>query len=123
MKKKIHHFLKGKYYCVHGNEISFPCGGCNPKLLPKPTTPNEQPWEEFDKLFAGHSRLLARNGYYKLEEIKDFIRSKLSAEREKYNELILAVVGKFEGETRHETALRYIREREAGSSQAARTNP
>lgn len=29
-----------------------------------------------------------------------------------YNELLFAVVCKFEGETRHETALRYIRDRE-----------
>jgi hypothetical protein len=32
--------------------------------------------------------------------------------RDKYNELIMAVESKHEGETRHETALRYIRERE-----------
>jgi len=31
---------------------------------------------------------------------------------EKYNELIFAVCHKYEGETRHETALKYIRERE-----------
>lgn len=31
---------------------------------------------------------------------------------EKYNELIMAVASKFENESRHETALRYIRERE-----------
>jgi len=30
----------------------------------------------------------------------------------KYNELVFAVATKYEGETRHETALRYIRERE-----------
>jgi len=32
-----------------------------------------------------------------------------------YNELIMAVAQKFDGETRHETALRYIREREAST--------
>ena len=32
----------------------------------------------------------------------------------KYNELIMAVAQKFPGETRHETALRYILEREGG---------
>jgi len=35
-----------------------------------------------------------------------------------YNELIMAVAQKFDGETRHETALRYIREREASQVQA-----
>jgi len=33
--------------------------------------------------------------------------------REKYNELLLAVASKFPGETRHQTALRYIMESEA----------
>ena len=32
--------------------------------------------------------------------------------RTRYNELLYAVASKHEGETRHETALRYIRERE-----------
>ncbi len=31
--------------------------------------------------------------------------------QEKYNELILAVASKYKGETRHQTALRYINER------------
>jgi len=35
--------------------------------------------------------------------------------REKYNELLLAVTNKFLGETRHQTALRYIKEAEARS--------
>jgi len=34
----------------------------------------------------------------------------------KYNELLYAVENKFPGETRHETALRYITQREAQSS-------
>ena len=40
---------------------------------------------------------------------------------EKYNELIMAVSNKYPDETRHETALRYIRERnhELGASQKA----
>lgn len=44
--------------------------------------------------------------------------------RNKYYELICAVARKHEGETRHETALRYIREREAitgeGNCEAAK---
>jgi hypothetical protein len=35
--------------------------------------------------------------------------------RRKYDELLLAVGNKYAGETRHETALRYIRRQEAGS--------
>lgn len=33
----------------------------------------------------------------------------------KYNELIMAVESKFPGETTHETALRYIKDREGGA--------
>jgi hypothetical protein len=40
-------------------------------------------------------------------------RRKLRTTEELYNELLYAVVGKWEGETRHQTALRYIRETEA----------
>lgn len=50
------------------------------------------------------------------ETLLDFIDSILQKERnricEEYNELILAVGNKYEGETRHETALRYIKEAE-----------
>lgn len=38
--------------------------------------------------------------------------AELVAMNELYNELLMAVGSKYEGETRHETALRYIRERE-----------
>lgn len=41
--------------------------------------------------------------------------------REKYNELVMAVGNKFEGETRHETALRYIRNAEQGSMEVAQS--
>lgn len=39
----------------------------------------------------------------------DRLRAELDAAREKYSELIMAVGRKYPGETRHETALRYIR--------------
>lgn len=42
--------------------------------------------------------------------------------REKYFELIYAVGRKYEGETRHETALRYIQQAEDGSNEAACEN-
>jgi hypothetical protein len=38
--------------------------------------------------------------------------------KEKYFELIMGVANKFPDETRHETALRYIKERERGSGTA-----
>lgn len=42
--------------------------------------------------------------------------------RAKYDELIYAVECKYEGETRHETALRYIRQAEAGCDDAEASN-
>jgi len=41
---------------------------------------------------------------------------------EKYQELIMAVEKKYEGETRHETALRYIRRAESNDYGAARNS-
>ena len=40
------------------------------------------------------------------------INKRLKAKSEKYNELLFSVVNKYPNETRHETALRYIREAE-----------
>lgn len=45
--------------------------------------------------------------------------AKLYLTTERYQELIMAVGNKHEGETRHETALRYILEAERGSDIAA----
>ena len=42
---------------------------------------------------------------------------------EKYSELLMAVGNKYEGETRHETALRYLRRAEQGNSTASKTTP
>lgn len=50
--------------------------------------------------------------------IGEIRREAIAEEREKYNELIMAVESKHEGETRHETALRYIKQVEQGSNQA-----
>jgi len=43
---------------------------------------------------------------------------------EKYNELLMAVENKYKNETRHETALRYIKEHEnkSGIGEAAKSN-
>lgn len=48
------------------------------------------------------------------EQVEDWADevAKLEAENEAYHELIMGVENKYPGETRHETALRYIRERE-----------
>ena len=46
-------------------------------------------------------------------------KARTTALREKYDELIYAVANKHQGETRHQTALRYIQEREKPNDQAA----
>ena len=45
--------------------------------------------------------------------------AKLAALEAKYTELLYAVAQKFVGESRHETALRYIREREIAATQSS----
>ena len=50
--------------------------------------------------------------YHLLSEIED-LKLELGLSIRLHNELLMAVVRKFPGETRHETALRYIREAEA----------
>src|SRR3990172_10898480 len=45
------------------------------------------------------------------------LRAALAVKEEAYNELIMAVAHKWPNETRHETALRYIKEREDGPSE------
>ena len=44
--------------------------------------------------------------------IEPLVMLKIAEVEEKYNELIMAVAKKFTNETRHETALRYIKEAE-----------
>lgn len=48
----------------------------------------------------------------KTKEIEASLRADLAAAVEKYNELIMQVSNKYPGETRYETALKYLRERE-----------
>lgn len=50
--------------------------------------------------------------YLELAEKYLALEAKLSKMEDDYHELLLAVVNKHEGETRHETALRYITEHE-----------
>jgi hypothetical protein len=56
-------------------------------------------------------------------EWESFIQELLDSQRAKYQELIMAVESKHEGETRHETALRYIKQAECGSNEAVKDIP
>jgi hypothetical protein len=64
--------------------------------------------------------------YEKMEDTKDGYKAlyadalaRIEALEKDYHELIYAVATKYEGETRHQTALRYITEREMGGLTAA----
>jgi hypothetical protein len=48
--------------------------------------------------------------------------NEVSRLRLQYNELLMAVENKYEGESRHETALRYIQEAERGSDEVSSAN-
>jgi len=52
-------------------------------------------------------------------ELDVYEKGTVAALKRDYNELIMAVANKHEGETRHQTALRYILEAEQGSSEAS----
>jgi len=92
-------------------------------------TPHEsEDWEaEFDKQFE--EVILDQEVRTVIPGIKKFIseveskayqRGREEGEKkelEKYNELIFAVGNKYQGETRHETALRYIKQAEQGSGE------
>ena len=91
-------------------------------------TPDTEEWEkEFDERFIpndGNIPTYIENG----NDLKDFIRQTISSrdtywkERvDKYNELTLAVGKKYEDETRHQTALRYIKQAEQPHGDAKAT--
>lgn len=61
--------------------------------------------KEIDELKANRAETLVRQG-----DSQPMLRTDIE---EKYNELIMAVAKKFTNETRHETALRYIKEAES----------
>jgi len=54
-------------------------------------------------------------------ELIDEVIQRISELEERYNELLYAVACKFPGESRHETALRYINERESCTTNTAMT--
>jgi predicted nuclease with TOPRIM domain len=74
-----------------------------------------------DQYHLAHAKVLSREAIIEqlseTELAKDVVRLEAEVERlrERYNELIYAVVHKYEGETRHETALRYIQNAEITS--------
>lgn len=63
-------------------------------------------------------RCMCKEGINLISFIQKSIQQAREEAREPYHELILAVGNKYEGETRHETALRYIRQAEQGTSEA-----
>ena len=91
----------------------------------------KQGWEgEFDNLVNPILDVIGRKDWYLISKIKSFIKEKLITANnegrdviEKYNELIMAVGNKYDGETRHETALRYIRQAEKGNNTAKALSP
>ena len=108
---------------------------------PTPQKQDERAWKkEFRKQFTYQHPIdsegfivvasgKTKNGWtvYTSSQIEDFISNLLSSatqqavqeERKKYEELIMAVGNKYPGETRHETALRYIKQAEMSSGVAS----
>lgn len=62
------------------------------------------------------------SGYDELRTITNRYRARVEALEAAYHELIFAVVRKHQNESRHQTALRYIREQEEGGSIAAQAS-
>jgi len=72
-------------------------------------------WEEkFDESPQSDADKLA------VAMMTEYAESLLKKERKKYNELIMAVGNKYPDETRHQTALRYIKQAEISSDDPAR---
>jgi recombinational DNA repair ATPase RecF len=67
--------------------------------------------------FPSEDAIAAR--FQELEQQLAAAETELQAERTKYYELLYAVATKWDNETRHETALRYIKERENRPSEPA----
>ena len=66
-------------------------------------------WKELNDFIA--TLLSSRDTYWK---------ERVESEQRKYNELLLAVGNKYEGETRHQTALRYIQNAETSNDSVAK---
>jgi len=97
-----------------------------------PNKQTEQLIEEavprFKKILSDFASTVDDNSTYfvkdeEWEKVLGLVKSELhliaTKSAEKYNELIMAVGNKYEGETRHETALRYIKQAEQSSGVAS----
>lgn len=94
---------------------------CGHKLIA-----SDQIEEEAREIVAAHNASLAQlreeailaKGYLEVRHHNSSLalREELEAARKNYQELILSVQSKYPDETRHETALRYIKERELRSA-------
>jgi hypothetical protein len=72
---------------------------------------DDEEWAKFRLLIKDYRR--AARALAALSSPTDPRDAEIEGLRKHYNELLFAVSKKYEGEDRHETALRYIREREA----------
>jgi hypothetical protein len=141
----IHGCLEQCPVCKQGCTICYPCK--QHLLVTQPTqdhtyngskcslcenrvhTPTTKPLDEqiadiivphnqyIDAVWRGEHEMYAKPHTY--EKIADLIAQEVKIAREPYNELIMAVGNKYEGETRHQTALRYIKEAENQPDQTA----
>lgn len=57
-------------------------------------------------------RIFVKGNWEKLDHAVEPLVEEIKVLKDKYHELIMAVGNKYEGETRHETAKRYIQEAE-----------
>ena len=73
---------------------------------------NKQRAEEIKKLHTYGDNY--KKDYHDMKDERDELRKRIVTLESSYNELIMTVEKKFEGETRHETALRYIQSAELG---------
>jgi hypothetical protein len=76
-------------------------------------------WGDYQKLIAQEA---AFDMYSDWKADREQYRADLSACQERYNELLMAVGYKFPEESRHETALRYIRQAETVSAVGAQAH-
>lgn len=98
-------------YCDQPTPISTPTNTSLDEILREYRSKWNITDKDHDKFVAKLTTLITQHD--------QALKTKLIEDREKYDELIMAVGNKFEGETRHETALRYIKWAEQGHSEKA----
>jgi hypothetical protein len=108
-KQKIQKDLDaGKFNQICSNETNF-----KEYVFPLIDETEKQAYKEGLSLRMGYcdDELIAR--------IKEQAQKEMREIKDKYQELILAVENKHQGETRHQTALRYIKNAEKSSGQVS----